>query len=183
MTITPAHVQQVYEEADCLCTRSEVERAIATMASDIGERLAGKNPIVLCVLTGAIVPTGELLTRLDFPLELDYVHATRYDGETSGGDLNWIARPRAELRGRNVLVVDDILDEGTTLAAILDWCREEGAVEVLSAVLVEKLHNRKNGLVADFVGLQVEDRYVFGYGMDYKGYLRNAPGIYAVKGC
>ncbi len=182
MSTTPAQVQRVYEEADCLHNAEQVEAALDRMADAITERLAGDNPLLLCVLTGAVVPMGHLLTRLDFPLQIDYVHATRYRGETAGGQLHWVVRPSTPLAGRTVLVVDDILDEGVTLAEILKACRAEGARAVYSAVLVEKEHERKNGLEADFVGLRVEDRYVFGYGMDYKDYLRNAPGIYAVKG-
>lgn len=182
MTVTPEHAQQVYREADCLYSRTQVEEAITRMAQDISARLADSNPLVLSVMSGALIPTGVLLPQLDFPLELDYVHATRYGAELSGGQLKWLAGPSAKLEDRTVLVVDDILDEGLTLAGIVAHCRQAGANAVYSAVLVEKLHQRKNGLEADFVALTVEDRYVFGYGMDYKGYLRNAPGIYAVKG-
>ncbi len=182
MAVTPEHVEQVYREADCLYTGAQVEAAIATMGETITAKLEGTNPLLLCVMTGAVIPMGKLLTHLEFPLQIDYIHATRYRGATSGGELHWLARPRMSLAGRTVLVVDDILDEGVTLAAILDECRKQGATAVYSAVLVEKLHDRSNGLKADFVGLQVEDRYVFGYGMDYKDYLRNAPGIFAVKG-
>lgn len=182
MGVTPQQVEQVYREADCLYTDEQVKAAIVRMAAEISERIAGSDPLVLCVMTGAVVPMGQLLTHLDFPLQIDYVHATRYRGATAGGEIHWLAQPRTPLDGRVVLVVDDILDEGATLAAIIDECHRAGAAEVYSAVLVEKMHDRKNGLEADFVGLQVEDRYVFGYGMDYKDYLRNAPGIFAVKG-
>jgi hypoxanthine phosphoribosyltransferase len=182
MAITPQEAQRVYEEADCLYDRAQVETAIAQMAGEITHAIATENPLVLCVMSGALIPAGILLTHLDFPLELDYVHATRYRGATSGGEINWLVRPRTPVQGRTVLVVDDILDEGLTLAAILEDLRHQGARQVLSAVLVDKLHDRKQGLKADFVALQVDDRYVFGYGMDYKEYLRNAPGIYAVKG-
>lgn len=181
MSVTPEHALAVYRSADCLVTEAQVNEALARMAREIGERLGERNPLVLVVLTGGIVPAGCLLPLLDFPLELDYVHATRYAGATSGGQLFWIAHPRTPMAGRSVLIIDDILDEGPTLKAIIEHCRAEGAAEVLSAVLVEKRHDRKNGLKADFVGLEVEDRYVFGFGMDYKGYWRNAPGIYAVK--
>jgi len=139
--------------------------------------------LLLCVMTGGLVTASELFIRLDFPLQLDYLHATRYQGGTRGSELQWITRPSQDLEGRTVLVVDDILDEGLTLAAILDYCREQGAAAVYSMVLVEKQHDRKaSDLKADFVGLPVEDRYVFGYGMDYHGYLRNVRGIYAVEG-
>ena len=182
MSVTPEEIEKIYREADCLHDAAAVEAAIGQMGAAITARLEGKNPLVMCVLSGAIIPMGKLLTHMDFPLQIDYLHATRYRGATRGGEIQWLARPRHPLQGRVVLVIDDILDEGATLAAILQECKAQGAAEVYSAVLVEKRHERKNGLQADFVGLQVEDRYVFGYGMDYKDYLRNAPGIFAVKG-
>ncbi len=153
------------------------------MAKAITLCMRDKNPLLLAVMTGGIVPAGCLLGRLDFPLRLDYLHATRYRGEVRGGEVHWLRRPNIPLRGRVVLVVDDILDEGITLTQILAYCREAGAAEVYSAVLVNKRHGRKPGIgEADFTGLEVADRYVFGYGMDYRGYLRNVRGIYAVKG-
>jgi len=124
------------------------------------------------------------MSRLQFPLEVDYIHATRYRETTSGDELEWRARPQKDFRGRVLIVIDDILDEGVTLAAILKYFRAEGAADVLSAVLVDKTHTRKfeQSVPADYCGLAVEDRYVFGCGMDYKGYWRNLPAIYAVRG-
>lgn len=171
---------QVYERADRLYSEAQVEAALDRLAADITGALADQDPILLCVMLGGVVPTGKLLSRLAFPLRLDYVHATRYEGATQGGDLRWVARPQSNLQGRAVLLIDDILDEGHTLAAVHEACLTLGAARVQSAVLVEKRHTRKAAYRADFIGLEVEDRYVFGYGMDYKGYLRNAPGIFAV---
>lgn len=182
MSITPVQAAEVYRQADRLYSLEEVELAIDRIAGEVSGRLQEANPLVLCVMNGGLIPTGRLLTRLDFPLQLDYIHATRYRGETSGGLLKWLKYPGEPLVGRKVLIVDDIVDEGLTLAAIVDWCRAQGAEEVLSAVVTRKLHDRSNGFEADFVGLDLVDRYVFGYGMDYKGYLRNAPGIFAVAG-
>jgi len=173
---------EVFATADCLYPAVAVEAALDRIAAEISTRLADRNPLILCVLTGGIVPVGHLLTRLTFPLQLDYIHATRYENQTRGGELVWIARPVTSLAGRTVLVVDDILDEGITLAALLNHCRNAGAAEVLSAVLVRKDRSRPVDLDPDFVGLEIPDRYVFGYGMDYQGYWRNAAGIYAVKG-
>lgn len=180
MTISAVEADKVYRQADCLHDRQAVQQAIAEMGQAIAEKLAATNPLVLVVMNGALIPAGYLLTYLDFPLQIDYIHATRYRGKTSGGELHWLKRPSESLEGRVVLIIDDILDEGATLKAIIEDCRQQGATAVYSAVLVEKRHQRKNGCEADFVGLEVEDRYVFGFGMDYKEYLRNAPGIYAV---
>lgn len=174
----------VLAEADLLVTEAEVELSIRRMAQEISYTLREANPVVICVMNGGLIFSGQLLTRLLFPLEVDYVHATRYGHETSGAGLNWIVRPQVELTGRTVLLLDDILDEGVTLAAIADYCRTQGATAIHMAVLVEKLHRRKvtPGMRADFTGIEVGDRFLFGYGLDYKGYWRNAPGIYAVKG-
>lgn len=177
-------VGNVLTEADLLVTQTEVEAAIKRMAQEITGQLKESNPVLICVMNGGLIFTGQLLTRLPFPLEVDYVHATRYGHETGGARLNWTVRPRLELQGRTVLLLDDILDEGVTLAAIAEYCRQQGAAAVFMAVLVEKLHLRKvtPGMKADFTGIEVGDRFLFGYGLDYKGYWRNAPGIYAVKG-
>jgi hypoxanthine phosphoribosyltransferase len=182
MSVSPQQAQQVYDEADCLFDRAAVEAALQRMAVEITSVLQGKNPLVLAVMSGAMIPAGILLSHLDFPLHIDYIHASRYRGETSGGELHWRVKPRYELQDRVVLIIDDILDEGLTLQAIIEDCKQLGAAEVYSAVLVKKLHQRNVGIEADFVGLEVADRYVFGFGMDYMEYLRNAPGIYAVKG-
>jgi hypoxanthine phosphoribosyltransferase len=182
MTNSLKHIKQVRAEADCLVSIEQAEHALDNMAAEILARHQNNNPLIVCVMNGGLIVTGCLLSRLDFPLEQDYMYATRYRGETQGGELKWIVEPQHSLKDRHVLIVDDILDEGYTLAAIVLHCRKHGAASVETAVLVEKMHDRKQGLRADYVGLELEDRYLFGYGMDYKGYLRNAPGIFAVKG-
>ncbi|MCH8136891.1 MAG: hypoxanthine-guanine phosphoribosyltransferase, partial [Proteobacteria bacterium] len=158
------------------------ERALDNMAAAIGAKIGAGNPIVLCLMNGGLITTGKLATRLDFPLQLDYLHATRYREQTSGSEeLRWEAYPQLSLTNRVVLVVDDILDQGLTLEGVLSYCREQGAEAVYAAVLINKTPARKlSPLVADFVGLEIGDDYVFGYGMDYRGYLRNAAGIFAV---
>lgn len=174
--------EQALRDADCLYTHEQVQSALDAMALAITEKLKHRNPLVMCVMTGGIIPAGHLLTRLNFPLQIDYIHATRYRGETSGSHLQWLVRPTHSLKGRDILIIDDIYDEGVTLAEIVEYCGAEGATEVYTAVLINKLHNHKHPLKVDFIGLETPERYLFGYGMDYKDYLRNAPGIYAVKG-
>jgi hypoxanthine phosphoribosyltransferase len=180
MSITAEQAAEVFRESDCLHDEAAVGLALDRMAEPIRAALAGRDAVALVVMNGGFIPAAGLLLRLDLPLRIDYLHATRYRERTSGGGLDWKRHHEACLRGRDVLVIDDILDEGLTLAAIIDHCRREGARRVWSAVLAEKLRERPVDLTADFVGVAVPDRYVFGYGMDYKGYLRNAPGIYAV---
>jgi hypoxanthine phosphoribosyltransferase len=172
-------ITDVQSNAECLRTQADVEAALDQMAQAINDTLADSNLLVLCVLNGGIIVTGLLLPRLTMPLTLDSVSASRYQNKTSGGLINWLLKPSTSMVDRTVLIIDDVLDEGITLAAIKDYCLEHGARAALCAVLVDKNLGRKKPIQADFVGITVDDRYLFGYGMDYKGYLRNAAGIYA----
>jgi hypoxanthine phosphoribosyltransferase len=179
--LSQAELNRIRANAVQLYGPEAIHAALDRMAVEITSVLDGTLPVVLCVLTGGIIPTGHLLTRLSFPLETDYLHATRYRGETEGREVHWVSEPDISLQGRTVLVVDDILDEGHTLANVLEFCKASGADAIYSAVLIRKLHDRRAGSVqADFIGLEVDDRYVFGFGMDYKGYLRNLNGIFAL---
>ena len=173
-------IRAVAKRAELLVPAQDLEVALDLMARDVAEQLAESNPLVLCVMTGGVVIAGRLLVRLNFPLRLDYVHASRYRDTTRGGELHWIHRPSHAIAGQDVLILDDILDEGLTLDAIVAACWEDGAKSVRSAVLLEKVRERVCPVEANFVGVRVPDRYLFGYGLDYKGYLRNAAGIYAV---
>jgi len=175
---------RVMDEADLLVSEADVVAAISRMAEEITAELKDLNPVMICCMNGGLVFSGQLLTKLVFPLQVDYVHATRYGHEINGVALDWKIRPQIDLHGRTVVLLDDILDEGVTLAAIAEYCRTQGATKIMMAVLVEKLHLRKvvPGMRADFTGIEVGDRFLFGYGLDFKGYWRNAPGIYALKG-
>ena len=177
-------IRRIRAEADCLVTPEAIDAAIDRLAGEITQQLADANPIVFVVMNGGVIFSGRLLPKLPFPLETSYLHATRYGDRIRGEQLEWRAQPAQSVRGRSVLVLDDILDEGRTLHAILNHLRADGAAQVYSAVLVHKQHERKAvpGLRADFTGVDVADRFLFGCGMDYKGYWRNAPGIYAVRG-
>jgi len=178
-SISPQQAWKVFEQADLVHSADAVESALDAMGVAITSKLSDTNPLLVCILTGGVVPFGKLLPRLQFPLTIDYVHATRYGDKLHGGQLHWISGPHQDPKDRTVLLVDDILDEGTTLAGIEERYRGDGARVVYKAVLVTKDRQRPNEVHIDFPGLTVPDRYVFGYGMDYKGYLRNAPGIYA----
>jgi hypoxanthine phosphoribosyltransferase len=179
--MNPEQILKVQSRSTCLHQQEEVEAALDSMAQSITTELANKNPLVICIMHGGLIVSGKLATRLDFPLQLDYLHATRYRGATTGKDLQWKMFPSESLKGRAILLVDDILDVGTTLKLIVEYCKQQGCESVHTAVLLDKQHDRKEAdLEADFVGLQVADHYLFGYGMDYKGYLRNAAGIYAI---
>lgn len=167
--------------ADLIHSAEVVRTAVSRVAGEIDAALAEKNPLVLCVMTGGVIFSGQLLPQLGFPLDFDYLHVTRYGQDTQGGKLSWRSAPWTPVKGRTVLVVDDILDEGVTLAAVKESLVRLGAAEVLMAVFVEKENGKQKPVKADFVGLTVPDRFVFGFGMDVRGAWRQLPAIYALK--
>ena len=168
--------------ADLLHGRAELETVIADMGRQIDAALNGERAVFLTVMNGALMFAGQLALAIRTDLEFDYVHATRYRGATTGSELHWLREPTANLHGRTVLLVDDILDEGHTLKAVRDDCLRRGAKRVLIASLCCKRHDRvAAGIASDFNGVVLPDRYVFGYGMDYHEQGRNLPAIYALK--
>ncbi len=173
--------RQTLENADLIYSAEEVEGAVQRVAREITDKLGDTHPILLCVMSGGVPFAGRLMTLLDFPLDFDYLHVTRYGQDTSGGALSWRSAPWTSVKGRTVLVVDDILDEGVTLAAVRDRLRQQGAKAVYMAVLTDKDKNKEKPIRADFVALTVPDRYVFGFGMDIFGVWRNLPAIYATR--
>ncbi|MES2885768.1 MAG: hypoxanthine-guanine phosphoribosyltransferase [Pseudomonadota bacterium] len=175
--------QTLVQEADCLFDAAAVRAAYDAIAAQLNADYAGRLPLVLCVMNGGLYATSEITQRLTFAFELDYLHATRYRGATTGGGLIWKRQPDTALEGRDVIVIDDILDEGHTLVAIRKALLEFNPKSLKVAVLAEKLHDRRAPeAYAEYIGLAVPDRYVFGCGMDVRELWRQLPGIYAVKG-
>ncbi|WP_338846725.1 hypoxanthine-guanine phosphoribosyltransferase [Massilia sp. W12] len=187
MSIQASHYQRaqaLLASAEQIHDEHSVQQAVHAMADALNQRFAAGGeqfPLVLGVMGGAVVFAGQLLPLLEFPLEFDYMHVSRYGDATEGGKLRWKVTPRAEVKGRSVIVLDDILDEGATLAEVKHHLLEKGAAEVLLAVFADKAHGRAKPVYADYVGLSVPDKFVVGFGMDAFGYLRNLPGIWAVK--
>jgi hypoxanthine phosphoribosyltransferase len=174
-------VRAVRGTAECLHDVASVQAAYDRLAASITAQYATLNPLVLVVMIGGTIPAAEILKRLTFAFDVDYLHATRYRGATKGGGLIWKRQQEKPLAGRHVLVIDDILDEGHTLVAIRKALLEFHPESLRVAVLAEKIHDRRaEGAMAEFIGLKVGDRYVFGCGMDYKEYWRQLPAIYAV---
>lgn len=173
--------RDVLQQAELLVTADGVQAALHKVAQQINLALSDVHPLVLSVMGGAVVFSGQLLPLLNFPLDFDYVHVSRYGDARTGGAMHWKVAPHESVRGRVVLLVDDILDEGHTLAALQQRVLALGAARCYSAVFADKLHGRSKPVHADFVGLALPDRFVFGYGMDIEGAWRNLPAIYAVK--
>lgn len=178
--LDPDEAQRILARADLVWSAEEVAAAVRRMAGEITTALGSRNPLVLSVMGGAVVFTGQLLPLLPFPLDFDTLYVSRYRGDTRGGRVEWRVEPPARTAGRTVLVLDDILDEGETMAAVRERLLRFGAAAVHVAVLADKDLGREKPLKPDFVGLTVPDRYVFGYGMDVHGAWRNLPAIYAL---
>ena len=181
MSVSTQHARDILQQAELLCSAEQVQASLHKVARQINAALADTYPLVLSVMGGAVVFTGQLLPMLDFPLDFDYVHVSRYGAARHGGQMHWKVEPHENVRGRVVLVLDDILDEGHTLAALRQRVLELGASKFYSAVFADKRHGRAKPIHADFVGMELPDRFVFGYGMDIEGAWRNLPAIYAVK--
>ncbi|MFT4563825.1 MAG: hypoxanthine phosphoribosyltransferase [Gammaproteobacteria bacterium] len=180
--LTTDVLKSVRQDAEQLFSNVEVAAAMDNIASEITNDLKGRNPLVLTIMNGGMVPTAMLLDRLNFPLEVDYIHLTRYGDLTTGGEIEWIRHPSKKVAGRTVLLVDDLLDHGVTLQSAVESCVKNGANEVFTAVLLVKSLAKRSGLQrTDYFGLTAPDRYVFGCGMDYKNYWRNCAGIFALK--
>ena len=188
-------IAEALEQSDLIYDRAAIDAAIAGMADAIAADYIGQVPanrmgdsfvpVFLTVMHGALPFAGQLALELGargLDLQFDYLHATRYRGSNQGGELVWKHRPATALYGRRVLIADDILDEGHTLAEVRRWCIEQGATDVRIAAMTVKDHDRcVAGIRADYVGLHLPDRYVFGFGMDYSEQGRNLPAIYALK--
>lgn len=173
-------------DAEIIHDRAAIREAVEEIADDIRSDYDNDQPpLYITVMNGGMPFASDLAMALGergLDLEFDYLHATRYRGQTRGSGLAWLHRPVTPMRGRRVLLADDILDEGHTMLAVKRWCEDQGAEDVRIAVLAVKVHDRcVEGIEADYVGLDVPDRYVFGYGMDYHEQGRNLPAIYALK--
>ncbi len=179
--MTPEEARRIFAEADLVCPEAVIQVAIDRLAGEITAQLADTYPLVLTVMRGALVFAGQLLPRLAFPLESDYLHATRYGADCAGGELCWTVEPSQSLAGRTVLVLDDVLDEGVTLAAIKQKLLGKGAAACWLAVLAEKDTGHPKPVAADFTGVRLPNRFLFGCGMDVRGAWRNLPAIYAIR--
>ncbi|MDK1669269.1 hypoxanthine-guanine phosphoribosyltransferase [Moraxella osloensis] len=175
-------IEEALRNSECLISSFEVSSAYERLAASVNLHYAGQNPIVMVVMNGGLIPAGQLLTQFTFYHRMYYIHATRYRNNQGTNELEWKFKPDIDLAGEDILLIDDIFDEGITLKAVVDELAKENPKSIRTCVLLNKLHDRKvQEFKVDFVGLDVADRYVYGCGMDYHGYLRHMPGIYALK--
>ena len=177
----PAEVAAAVPPGSVLVTSAqEIDRALDILAAEISADLAALRPVTVTIMNGGLVFAGQLLTRLPFALDCDYIHVRRYGRLTHGGELEWIAGPHVDLRGRTVLLLDDILDEGRTLAVVKEALLARGAADVRIAAFARKDRGEPPAIEADYVGVTVPNLFVFGFGMDVDGAFRNLPAIYAL---
>ena len=181
--ITPDFIKKVFDNSNILINREELEKIFTKISLDITDRHKKDNPIIVCLMKGGLFITSEISKRLHFPLQIDYVHASRYNNAYHGSDkINWIKEPHINPSDRTVILFDDILDQGLTLAAVKKYYETQNTKEILTAVMLDKKVERKNNglLKADYTGVEVGNQFLFGFGLDYHGYLRNTPSIHAV---
>ena len=178
----PQDPRDILEQSSLVASREEVETTVSRLAEEINAFYGDRSIILLAVMTGAIIPAAWIAARLTMPLRMDFIHATRYAGQTQGGQLDFRVPPRLNLQGNDILIVDDIYDVGLTLELIERYCVGRGANSVNSAVLVRKLHNRETaGELPRFIGMDVPDKYVFGCGMDAYEHWRHLNEIRALE--
>lgn len=173
-------MQTVLDNAEQLYSMAEIDSALDKLAAELTQDYAETDPLVLVVMNGALMTAGHLLPRLLFPLQLDYIHLSRYGNEIEGSEINWLHKPANDLKGRTVIIIEDIVDHGLTVQAVREYCEVSGAKTVVCTTLLDKQDIEKKGQVPEYIGMTVPNRYVFGFGLDYKGYWRNLPAIYAV---
>lgn len=181
MSLTSAEARALLARSEQLLAPEAVKQVVVRIAGEITAALSEEQPMLLAVMRGAVVFAGQLLPLLRFPLEFDYLDASRYGKATRGGELDWRVDVPATVRDRTVLIVDDILDEGHTLAAIRRRLLDAGARRVLIAVFADKDLGKSKPVTADFIGTPLPNRYVFGFGLDVRGLWRNLPAIYALR--
>ena len=173
---------EIHKNADLLFDQQTVELAVEKLATTVANQCNGDFPLVLCVMNGGLYLTGQLLRHWEFPLTVDYVHATRYRLATLGKDVLWKAYPQNEIKDRNVIIIDDIFDQGYTLEEIKSYCVKQGAKSITSVFLIRKSHERKKAdIQPDYVGLECGDCYVYGFGMDMNSHFRNLSSIYHIE--
>jgi hypoxanthine phosphoribosyltransferase len=180
--MTEINPRDILKSSTLIADQREVKMAVDRLAEAVNAYYGDREIILLIVMTGAVMPAAWLASKLKMPIQMDFVHATRYAGQTEGGEIEFRVPPRLNLEGHDVLIVDDIYDIGLTLQMIEGYCESRGANSVNSAVLVRKIHDRETtGNLPEFIGMEVEDKYIFGCGMDVYEHWRHLDEIRALE--
>ena len=176
------NLNELISNSSLIYSNEEINSAIEDLANNCNSKFINQKITVLPVMKGALIFAGQLVSKLNFCCELDYIHASRYSNNEAQSKLDWKYQPNIDLiKDKVILVLDDILDEGITLNNIKKKLLEMGAKEVLIGVLFDKKINKQKPIKVDFIGLEVPNSYVYGFGLDFKGIGRNIPHLYAYK--
>jgi hypoxanthine phosphoribosyltransferase len=180
--MTEPDPRELLKRSSVIADRQQVEAAIDRMATAVNDHYGDREITLLIVMTGAVMSAAWLAAKLRMPVQMDFVHATRYAGQTEGGEIEFRVPPRLNIEGHDVLIIDDIYDIGLTLQMIEKYCESRGARTVNSAVLVRKVHDRETTAKRpEFVGMEVKDKYIFGCGMDAYEHWRHLDEIWALE--
>ena len=178
-TPPPEHLRD--EVQSVLIGETEIAARVRELAADIERDFAGKDLLAVALLTGTVPFLADLIRHIALPMRLDFMGVSSYGSGTAPGELVFTKELRLEARGRDVLLVDDILDTGKTLHAVIDKLHALKPRSLKTCVLLEKKSRRAEAITADYVGFEVPDEFVIGYGLDYAERYRNLPFIGVLK--
>ena len=165
-----------------LYTQEQVDSRLDELAKQLTAKYQDECPLVVSVMTGALVFTSDMLKRLPFKLNLDYVDVSSYaNGSQSAGRVKLIQDLSSDIKGRPVIIMEDIIDTGHTLKYLADLLQNRGAKSIEICALLDKPDRREVDVEADYVGFKVPDEFIVGYGLDYSGFYRNLPYIGILK--
>jgi hypoxanthine phosphoribosyltransferase len=165
-----------------LISRDEIAKAIARLASEIRSDYQGKQPLLIGVLKGSFVFMADLIRQLDLPLDLDFVRLSSYGGaRESSGRVRVVQGVKTSIKGRDVLVIEDIVDTGITISFLLDYLKKKKPASLKLCTLTDKPSRRRIPVPIDYRGFTVPDKFIVGYGLDLDQRFRNLPHIYALE--
>ena len=166
-----------------LISREEIKNTVAKLANEIEEDYRGKHPLLICVLKGSFVFMADLIRQLDLPVEIDFIKLCSYGvGMKSSGEVKVVQRPKTPVKGRDVLVIEDIVDTGLTLSFLLNYLRREKPASLKVCVLTDKPSCRKSPVSIEYLGFTLPNKFVVGYGLDFDQKFRNLPDICIFEG-
>ncbi len=173
-------IQLLDKEFSLSIPASDIKRAIWQMADKINRDLKDKNPLMVCILNGSFMFSADLMKLVEFPCQISFVKLASYEGMGSTGKVKELIGFNEELKGRTVVLLEDIVDTGVTVENSVEQLLQTGASEVIVATLLYKPQACKRDIKLDYVGMEIPNDFIVGYGLDYNGYGRNLPDIYSL---
>ena len=169
-------------QLEILISRDEIAKAVDRLASEIKRDYQGKQPLLIGVLKGSFVFMADLIRQLDLPLELDFIRLSSYGAaRESSGKVRVVQGVKTPIKGRDVLVIEDIVDTGITTSFLFDYLKRKKPASLKLCALTDKPSRRRVPVSIDYLGLSLPDKFVVGYGLDFDQRFRNLPDIYALE--